>query len=49
MAEQGGVSEVREVENGSREPGRGQEGGGWHRSKFELIIQLGKQMDSLNL
>ena len=27
----------------------GQEGGGLHRSKFELIIQLQKQIDSFNL
>ena len=49
MAEQGQVSQVREVENGIREAGRGQEGGGLHRSKFELIIQLQKQIDSFNL
>ena len=49
VAEQGQVSQVREVENGIREAGRGQEGGGLHRSKFELIIQLQKQIDSFNL
>lgn len=49
MAEQGRASEVREVESGIREAGRGREGGGSHSSKFELIIQLERQIDSFNL